>query len=656
MNTVQPLFVAGLLARALLAQTSAVWTPEFSMGVQTVGAVIPSPDGARVVWTQTKARMDGEHSENVTQIWLARSDGTQRLQLTKAEKSSSNPAWSPDGEWIYFSSARFGKEDLFRIQANGGESETLTKLKGGVGVFSVSKDGKWLAYTSAEPDPDDEKAVKEKRDFRVLDEKPKNAIVYVLSAEADTNGERKPRAVTAPDRHVQQIAWSPDGASIAFVYWHTPLVNEWRKARVAETNVATGAIREIGNGGGFAGAPRYSSDGRFIAFPQPSHAPPNPGAERIALYDRGTGTTRALEPTPDEEPRIVGWLPGDRTLLVSEAKHTGSALYQVPLDGPVKEIFSPAQGILGSVAMNESGTVFGIPHESSSAAPEAYVMRAGTNRLVQVSAANSTLASHPLGKTEVFQWTSKDGRLIEGLLTYPVDYQPGKKVPLILNIHGGPAGSFNENFIGRAALYPIAAFSAKGYAVLRPNPRGSAGYGTEFRYANLADWGGKDYEDDQAGVDALIAKGIVDPDRMAVMGWSYGGFMTGWTVGHTTRFKAAALGAPVTDLLSFTGTTDIADFLPDYFGGDAWQKEEAYRTHSPITYVDKVTTPTLVLQGDADERVPLGQGLEFYHALQRRGVPSKMVVYPRQPHGPQEPKFVLDIMKRHLDWVDQYVR
>ncbi len=157
-------------------------------------------------------------------------------------------------------------------------------------------------------------------------------------------------------------------------------------------------------------------------------------------------------------------------------------------------------------------------------------------------------------------------------------------------------------------------------------------------------------------MDALIAKGIVDPDRMAVMGWSYGGFMTGWTVGHTTRFKAAALGAPVTDLLSFTGTTDIADFLPDYFGGDAWQKEEAYRTHSPITYVDKVSTPTLVLQGDADERVPLGQGLEFYHALQRRGVPSKMVVYPRQPHGPQEPKFVLDIMKRHLDWVDQYVR
>ena len=292
MNTVQPLFVAGLVARVLLAQTSALWTPEFSMGVQTVGAVIPSPDGARVVWTQTKARMDGEHSENVTQIWLARSDGTQRLQLTRAEKSSSNPAWSPDGEWIYFSSARFGKEDLFRIPANGGESETLTKLKGGVGVFSVSKDGKWLAYTSAEPDPDDEKAVKEKRDFRVLDEKPKNAIMYVLPAEADANGERKPRAVTAPDRHVQQIAWSPDGASIAFVYWHTPLVNEWRKARVAETNVATGAIREIGNGGGFAGAPK-------VLLRWPLHRVP---AAKPHASQSGSRASRAVRPRDRNHP------------------------------------------------------------------------------------------------------------------------------------------------------------------------------------------------------------------------------------------------------------------------------------------------------------------------------------------------------------------
>ena len=645
-----------VLISPAFAQTPASWTPEFSMEIQTVGSVVPSPDGTRVVWTQTKARMDAEHSEDVTQIWMARSDGSDRVQLTRGEKSSSNPAWSPDGKWIYFVSPRFGKDDLFRIPVTGGESEQLTKVKGAVGVFAVSKDGARLAYTSAEPDPDTEKAVKEKRDWRVLDEKPKNAGIYVIPAEADEKGERKPRAVTSPDRHVQQIAWSPDGASIAFVYWATPVVNEWRKAKVAETAVATGAIKEIGSGGGFAGIPRYSSDGRYIAFPQPSMKVPNPGADRVALYDRKTGTVRTLDPTPDEQPRLAGWMAGNRAILVSEAKHTGTALYEVPVDGPVKELFSPAAGIMGLVSINENGTAFGMPHESSDAAPEAYVLNPATNHLVQVSAANSALQKPRLGKTEVFEWKSTDGRSIEGLLTYPVDYQAGRRVPLILNIHGGPAGSFNQNYIGRAALYPIATFSSKGYAVLRPNPRGSSGYGREFRYANAGDWGGKDYEDDQAGVDALIAKGIADPDRLVVMGWSYGGYMTGWTIGHTHRFKAAALGAPVINLLSFTGTTDIADFIPDYFDGEAWQKEEAYRLHSPITYVDRVTTPTLILQGDADERVPLSQGIEFYHALKRRGVPVKMVVYPRQPHGPREPKFVLDIMKRHVDWVEQYVR
>ena len=654
MNSASMVCLAALVAYPAFAQAPSSWTPELSMEIQTVGSVVPSPDGRRVVWTQTKARMDSEHSENVTQIWLAGSDGADRVQLTRSEKSSSNPAWSPDGRWIYFTSTRFGKDDLFRIPVSGGEAEQLTKVKGAVGVFAVSKDGKSVAYTSAEPDPDEEKAVKEKRDMRVLDEKPKNAVIYVIPAEAGAGG-RKPRAVTSPDRHVQQIAWSPDSANIAFVYWNTPVVNEWRKARLAEVAAATGVIKEIGYGGGYAGIPKYSSDGRYIAFPQPSAEPPNPGAERVALYDRETGKTRALEPTPDEQPRLAGWMSGNRAIVVSEAKRTGSALYEVPLDGPVKEIFAPAQGILGAVSMDDSGTVFGIPHESSDSAPEAYVLRAGSPRLVQVSAANSTLAKPPLGKTEVFRWKSKDGTAIEGLLTYPVGYQPGRKVPLILNIHGGPAGGFNQNFIGRPGLYPIGTFSSKGYAVLRPNPRGSTGYGKEFRYANSADWGGKDYEDDQAGVDALIANGTADPDRLVVMGWSYGGYMTAWTVGHTNRFKAAATGAPVIDLLSFTGTTDIADFLPDYFGGEPWQKEESYRTHSPIAYVDRVSTPTLVLQGDADERVPLSQGLEFYHALKRRGVPTKMVVYPRQPHGPQEPKFVLDIMHRHLDWVEKYV-
>jgi dipeptidyl aminopeptidase/acylaminoacyl peptidase len=177
-----------------------------------------------------------------------------------------------------------------------------------------------------------------------------------------------------------------------------------------------------------------------------------------------------------------------------------------------------------------------------------------------------------------------------------------------------------------------------------------------FRRANLNDWGGMDYEDLMAGVDQVIKMGVADPDRLAVMGWSYGGFMTSWVVTHTQRFKAAAVGAGVTNLWSFTGTADIPGFLPDYFSGQPWDNFAAYQKHSPMSFVKGATTPTLILHGEADVRVPISQGYELYNALKQQGVVTKMVVYPRTPHGPREPKFLLDIMQRHLDWVDKYVR
>jgi dipeptidyl aminopeptidase/acylaminoacyl peptidase len=226
----------------------------------------------------------------------------------------------------------------------------------------------------------------------------------------------------------------------------------------------------------------------------------------------------------------------------------------------------------------------------------------------------------------------------------------------VLVIHGGPAGVFTDTFIARSGLYPMATFAARGYAVLRPNPRGSSGYGVKFRRANLNDWGGKDYEDLMAGVDHVISMGVADPERLAVMGWSYGGFMTSWVLTHTRRFKAAAVGAGVTNLWSFTGTADIPGFLPYYFSGNPWENFEAYRAHSPMSFVKGATTPTLILHGEADVRVPISQGYELYNALKQQGVTTKMVVYPRTPHGPREPKFLLDIMQRHLEWVEKYVR
>ena len=261
-----------------------------------------------------------------------------------------------------------------------------------------------------------------------------------------------------------------------------------------------------------------------------------------------------------------------------------------------------------------------------------------------------------MGRTEVVQWKSTDGKTIEGLLTYPVSYRAGTRVPLLVIVHGGPTGVFVRSFTGVPSPYLVAGFASRGYAVLRCNVRGSSGYGRDFRYANKADWGGGDYRDIMSGVDALIAKGMADPDRMGVMGWSYGGYMTSWIITQTKRFKAASVGAGVTNLMSFTGTADIPSFIPDYFGGDYWDVFDRWRSHSAMFNVKGVSTPTLIQHGDADLRVPISQGYEFYNALKRQNVPVKMVVYPRQPHGIQEPKMMLDAMQRNLDWFDHWIQ
>jgi dipeptidyl aminopeptidase/acylaminoacyl peptidase len=639
---------------AFAAQAPTIQTPEFSLNVETIGQVVPSGDGAWVAWTQIKAVAEGDQSEQVSQIYLGDLHA-RRFQLTRGPKGATAPEWSPDGRYVYFLSGRSGKNNVFRILVEGGEAEQITDTKGEAGAFHVSPDGKWVAYTAYEPPADLEKAKKEKRDFHVVDSDPENQVLYTVAADAAGDAKRTPKRLSDVKYHVASFDWSPDSRSIAFEYWPGPLADNWTRSALAEVTVESATVREL-IGKGAPSEPKYSPNGHTIAFQQSSDPPRWPGEAHIALYARQDGSVRTLTATPNESPSLIGWSADSRRLFIAEAAHTRDALYSLPVDGPATPFYEPLHGVAGHPTLNRAGTHIGFAFETPDEAPEAFVMPTAAAKPLQVSRANTALPKFPLGETKVIRWKGKDGLDIEGLLTYPAGYTPGKKVPLILNIHGGPAGAFTENFIGRFAVYPIATFAARGYAVLRPNPRGSTGYGKKFRFANAGDWGGMDYEDDMAGVDKVIEMGVADPDRMAVMGWSYGGFMTSWVVGHTNRFKAAAVGAGVTDLLSFNGTSDIPGFLPDYFGGEPWAQYDAFSKHSPITYVNNVKTPTLILHGEADARVPTSQGYEFYHALKSRGVTTKMVVYPRTPHGPREPKFILDIAERHLEWLDEYVR
>jgi dipeptidyl aminopeptidase/acylaminoacyl peptidase len=645
-----------LLAAAALAQPPTAWTPEFSMQVRTVGDVVPSPDGQLVAYTQTRAVAEAEKSEMDTQIFLAHADGSHRIQLTRGEKSASSPSFSPDGRFIYFSSERSGKPNLWRILADGGEAEMLSDWKGEIGPYRVSPDGKWLAFAGAEPPPDEEKQKKEKRDFHVVGENPKNHGLWVIPAEPDIHGKRAARKIGNISAHVHDLDWSPDSLYIAVAHQPTPDADDWTRSDISEVTVETGAVRPVAVTPAAEASPHYSPDGRYLAFLRTTNPPRWAGAERIVLLQRQSGALRELPPTYDEQfGSLLGWTSDSSRVLFSESKGITRLLYTMPVDGPPQPLYRADRGTLQAGHVNTTGTAIGYTQESWDEAPEAFVLKFGASAPQRVSRANLDLPKLPLGETKRLTWKSTDGLEVEGLLSYPVGYESGKKVPLVLVIHGGPTGVFQDTFLGRYGLYPYAAFTARGYAVLRANPRGSGGYGRTFRFANMNDWGGKDFEDLMAGVDHVVSMGVADPHRLAVMGWSYGGFMTSWVITHTHRFKAASVGAGVTNLWSFTGTSDISGFLPDYFSDEPWNAFDGYQKHSPMSFVKGVTTPTLILHGEADVRVPISQGYELYNALKRQSVISEMVVYPRTPHGPKEPKFLLDIMQRNLDWVEKYI-
>jgi dipeptidyl aminopeptidase/acylaminoacyl peptidase len=649
-----------LLCGVSFASSSDSWTPELSMKVRTVSDVVPSPNGDWLVYAETRTVMEEEKSETLTHLFLARSDGSRRLQLTQGDKSCTSPSFSPDGRFVYFLSGRGAEEDkqnIWRIAIDGGEAERLTDWKGSLGAYKVAPDGKSVAFTAREEDEEKEKAKKQKLDFRVVDEKPESHGLWIVAAEADREGKREPKRVFRADFHVRQFDWSRDSRFLAFDHWPTPGFDDWIRSDISEVEAATGKITNLAATGAAEGSPLYSPDGKYLVYLRTLEPARWAGEGSILLLPREGGEPKPLAATHDEHfnsTYLLGWSRDSKSVIFSEPSRTRYVVYKAGIDGSLATVYEP-QGTLGSPNVNAAGTHLGFMRESPGEPQEAYAMPLAGGAAQKASDANGDLARPPLGETQIIRWKSKDGLEVEGLLTYPAGYERGRKYPLVVVIHGGPAGVFTATFDGNRSLYPIATFAGKGWAVLRANPRGSSGYGKKFRHANYNDWGGGDFEDIMAGVDHVIALGVADSERMAVMGWSYGGYMTSWVITHTGRFKAAAVGAGVTNLWSFTGTADIPGFLPDYFSGEPWDAFEAYRKHSPMSHVKGVTTPTLILHGEADVRVPITQGHELYNALKRQGVETEMVVYPRTPHGPREPKFVLDIAQRHVAWVEKHV-
>lgn len=639
---------------------SHAWVPERLMKVKTVSDVVVSPDGKKVAYLVASAVMEGDKSEWLSQIHLTNSDGIGTMQLTRGDKSASSPVWSPDGKWIAFLSPRSGpKVNLWRIPVDGGEAEQLTDEKGGLSSFQWSPNGSQIAFLMPDAKSEsEERAEREKRDAYVVDEHPKRSRLYVISAETALDGKRSSRKLTTGDINVgggfggRNFDWSPDGTRIVFAHQPTASPDDWTRSDISVVDVASGKSTSLSATPAAESQPLFSPDGKTIAMTVSDTPPTWAFASRVKLFALDGQVESTLAETFDQRPLLVDWLPDGKSLLFAETQGTVSRLGRLPIDGSAPTNLSPDGMMVGQPNLNRSGRVIGFVSEAPDRPPEAFVSPVAAFDAKQISRAQEPLTHSP-GKTEVISWPSSDGQRIEGLLTLPAE--AAKPMPLVLIIHGGPSGVFTQSCVVSRGPYPIPAFTSRGWAVLRCNPRGSSGYGREFRHANYHDWGGGDYRDLMSGVDSLVQRGIADPERLGVMGWSYGGFMTSWIITQTKRFKAASVGAGVTNLMSFTGTADIPGFLPDYFGGEFWDQFDRWRSHSAMFQVKGVTTPTLIQHGDKDLRVPISQGYEFYNALKRQNVPVKMIVYPRQAHAITEPKLQLDAMQRNLEWFDRWL-
>jgi len=632
------------------------WTPEVMIQFKRVGGTEISPDGKLVAYTVSLPQLEGEKSEFLTHLWLASADGKQNYQFTFGEKSCSNPAFSPDGKYLAFSSSRGsdGKNQIWLMRLTGGEAEQLTKTKSGVASYKWSPDGKRIAYAMTDPPTEqEEKDKKEKRDMQVVDADFPLAHLYTVEVEKNEKGERATKRLTGGAFHVTSFDWSPDGKRIVFAHKIDPTADTWPSTDISQVPADSGAVTPVVAWKGSDTSPRFSPDGKWIAFASDGGDPKWASYEDLYVMPAQGGKPTRLASTPDRNFSVIGWSADSKEVYVSETDRTSVRVYAIPLSGATPRVLTPGSGNFSGASFSADGKTFSFVHQTPEIPPDVHISTLQKFQPRKLTDVNKGFPKLPMGRTEVITWKSTDGKEIEGILTYPVNYEKGRRYPLILNIHGGPAGVFTQGFTAAGTTYPLQAFAQAGYAFLRPNPRGSSGYGKDFRFANYNDWGFGDYDDDMLGVDKVIEMGVAHPDSLVVCGWSYGGFMTSFMVTKTNRFKAASVGAGVTNLMSFVGTADIPSFLPDYFLGEYWDRIETYMKHSAMFNVNKITTPTQILHGERDARVPLSQGQELYVALKRLGVKTEMIVYPRMPHGLQEPKFIVDAGNRMLQWFNK---
>lgn len=644
-----------------------------------------SADGSRVVYVVQEVSLEENKSRSA--LWLAPATGGAPRQLTNpAQGSDRAPRFSPDGTRIAFISDRKGKPQLWVIPADGGEATCLETKERPQGEPVWSPDGSRIAFTASvfdkpadwvpyagAPESDRQRAEDAAQDptgepVKVISRLKfrmdgvgyygdKRSHLFVIPAD----GAGPAKQVSSGDFDHTSPSWAEGGTALICAALRREDADYVNRSDLWRFDAQTGEATLLCENAGPVSAVKVSPDGRHLIFA--GHAGQHKGSTNSHLLlltlggeHRAVSLTAKLDrpaaPAGTSDLRNMAmsahqWAADSQGVYFLLGDRGESHLFYAPADGakPTR-LTSGEERTIVDFSLSADGTAALLIGENT-AADEIYVLAGGVER--RLTDHNLTAAAElELVQPERFTYLAPDGWPIDGWLMKPVGYEEGKRYPTVLSIHGGPHGAY-----GTGLMLYFQALTSAGFAVLYTNPRGSQTYGQDFALAVVNDWGGRDYEDIMAGVDAAVAMGVADPERLGVMGWSYGGFMTCWTVTHTERFKAAITGAPVANNYSMIGTTDIPWFTEWHLGGNPWSREgeERLLAHSSIRYTDRVTTPTMVVCGEGDLRCPISQAEEFYMALKRIGkAPTVQIRYPGEFHGVAKPKHRLDRYERTVAW------
>jgi dipeptidyl aminopeptidase/acylaminoacyl peptidase len=672
--------VPAAVGQTVAGASASVPTIDQALEFATASGAALSPDGQRVVYEVSRTNWKDNAFER--DLWISDRAGNTHL-LTAQVKSSSGARWSPNGKWVAFASDRPGQvaetkadtRQIYVIDPMGGEARQVTKLEDGVDGYEWGPDSKTIAFTTKDPQSKAQKdRVERYGEYTVIDGDERMTHLWTVDVTAAPvtapAKDKKPSsdAVVAPfgvpEAHrltegdgfsVDGFSWSPDGTKIAFDASKDGELKNGGTSTVYVISIGDKKVTKLVTTPGPNSDPHFSPDGTQVAFVTADGAQYFFYAnQKIAVVPVTGGKPRVVSGSFDEDAHLFEW--SEKGIYFGALKKTSSHLYRLnAATGAVDQVSHPddvmANGASFAKDFGEVAYTAARPNTGS----EIYIASTtGSGAAVRVTHLTDAMKQYTLARREVVSWKSGDGTTVEGILEKPADFDAKKKYPLLVVIHGGPTGIDRPN-VSPDRYYPVEQFVAKGALVLRPNYRGSAGYGGAFRALNVRNLGVGDYADVISGVDYLISQGFVDKDRVGSMGWSEGGYISAFITTSSDRFKAVSVGAGISDWMTYYVNTDITPFTQQYLKATPWDDPEIYKKTSPITYVSKAKTPTLIQQGDRDKRVPVPDSFELRQALEDKGVPVKMVLYHGFGHPIDKPKQQRAVMEENLHWFEHYI-